>query len=88
MSKRKVSRPSKRVLGDREIRKAIKKAIVEGKTEMFFDARPCSIEIGKSTSGIYSWKVKIYAEDTKAILDSVIGVKRIEDQVKRLFTPN
>jgi len=78
-------RSTRRVLADTAMRKAVKMAIKEGKIDVVLDAKPCSLEISKSTSGIFSWKVKIYSADAGEVLQSVEKVKRIKDVIQESF---
>jgi hypothetical protein len=85
MVKPQAKRSTKKVLADVAIRKAVRKAVREGRTNIVIDAKPCSLEVSKSTSGIIAWKVKIYSADAGEVLDSVSKVKRIREKIDEHF---
>lgn len=85
MSNPQTKRMHKKVIADREVRAAIKKAFKEGSVNVVLDAKPCSLEISRSTSGILSWKAKLYTKDARETLDSVSMIAQIESEIKRSF---
>jgi len=86
MSRKPANRPSKKVVADRVVRQAVRKALKEGKVNLILDAKPCSIEIGATASSMLVWKVKIYEEDAKAILSTVPVIKKIKQEITKQFS--
>ena len=85
MSNPATKRLGKKVLADRDARALVRKAKKEGKIHVVVDAKPCSLEISKSTSGIIAWKVKIYSIDSQETHQSVKDIKKISEAIAKEF---
>jgi len=65
-------------------KKAIEKALSDGRETVIINERPCSVEIIKNSKG-YTYAMKVYVEDIAEMKKSVKDLNSLDKSIRKTF---
>lgn len=75
----------RKIAKKRTLKKQVSDAIDNGKTFIFVEDRPCSVEVNKTAKGDYTFSIKAYVSNEKEMLSVVPTINKIRKEIEKRF---